>query len=365
MTPDLKNKIAEATFMIYHFTRYKYQIPTEDTSGWRGCIDRVLYAILLNGGSITYWADSGQPFMGAGTTWTDVMSQMYGYTLDDNTNYSSTELKTSLGMEAMNNPAVVAETGDAEDELFNTGSHGMDGEARHCIVYGLLNCNIGARMQKSLETEIEYFYDLPSGKFLKSGEIPGGSSSASSDSSSSSESSSSSSSSTTSSSSSSGSATNTSSGSTTSSSNPSIPVGTLEFPLQGVNTYVSTYFGGTLHQGTAFATSNLGETIAEVGGNISGYPIVSAESGTVISVKHNDQYLGMCVKIQDDSGTVITYGYCSSLEENIVAGATVVLGQQIGTVGDTGLTTGPQLYFAVETNNTPVDPETLTYIGRE
>ena len=51
---------------------------------------------------------------------------------------------------------------------------------------------------------------------------------------------------------------------------------------------------------------------------------------------------------------VTLYQYMS--RQDVRQGTTVKAGQQIGSVGDTGISSGPHLHYEVHENGTPVDP---------
>jgi hypothetical protein len=48
-----------------------------------------------------------------------------------------------------------------------------------------------------------------------------------------------------------------------------------------------------------------------------------------------------------------------SIPPNIVPGAVVKMGDPIGQVGNTGLSTAPHLHYQIHDGNTPVDPWTV------
>jgi murein DD-endopeptidase MepM/ murein hydrolase activator NlpD len=66
--------------------------------------------------------------------------------------------------------------------------------------------------------------------------------------------------------------------------------------------------------------------------------------------------LGRCVRIQHDGGLVSIYGHLSEIASGLQAGDHVTVGQPIGRVGSSGLSTGPHLHFGLERDGEYVDP---------
>ena len=86
-----------------------------------------------------------------------------------------------------------------------------------------------------------------------------------------------------------------------------------------------------------------------------GTPIFAAGNGRVIKAGWAGGY-GRRVEIQHGNGYVTTYSHMSQIASGIEAGVRVTQGQVIGTVGSTGLSTGPHLHYEVLVNNDFVDP---------
>jgi murein DD-endopeptidase MepM/ murein hydrolase activator NlpD len=85
-----------------------------------------------------------------------------------------------------------------------------------------------------------------------------------------------------------------------------------------------------------------------------GTPIVSVANGTVTYVGYDGSY-GNKVVVALDDGTVTWY--CHMTEFAVSVGDRVLQGEQLGTVGSTGNTTGPHLHFEVHPDGgDPVDP---------
>jgi murein DD-endopeptidase MepM/ murein hydrolase activator NlpD len=85
-----------------------------------------------------------------------------------------------------------------------------------------------------------------------------------------------------------------------------------------------------------------------------GTPIVSVANGTVTYVGYDGSY-GDKVVVALDDGTVTWY--CHMTEFTVSVGDRVLQGQELGTVGSTGNTTGPHLHFEVHPDGgDPVDP---------
>ena len=70
--------------------------------------------------------------------------------------------------------------------------------------------------------------------------------------------------------------------------------------------------------------------------------------------------LGNCIRIDHDNATVSIYGHLSKIGPNATPGSYIRMGEVIGQVGSTGLSTGPHLHFAIEKRGLNVDPLTQT-----
>jgi murein DD-endopeptidase MepM/ murein hydrolase activator NlpD len=70
--------------------------------------------------------------------------------------------------------------------------------------------------------------------------------------------------------------------------------------------------------------------------------------------------LGNCIRLEHDNNTVSIYGHLSKIDGYVRPGAYIRIGQVIGNVGSTGLSTGPHLHFAIEKRGLNVDPLTQT-----
>ena len=68
--------------------------------------------------------------------------------------------------------------------------------------------------------------------------------------------------------------------------------------------------------------------------------------------------LGRCVRIQHEGGMVSIYGHLSTITAGLTPGCAVRVGEVIGRVGTSGLSTGPHLHFAMEKNGQFVNPMT-------
>lgn len=85
-----------------------------------------------------------------------------------------------------------------------------------------------------------------------------------------------------------------------------------------------------------------------------GTSIVAAMDGTVALVDERPFSYGKYILIKHSGGLQTLYGHLS--EFSVRTGAKVKQGQKIGEMGNTGLSTGPHLHFAIYKNNIPVDP---------
>lgn len=86
-----------------------------------------------------------------------------------------------------------------------------------------------------------------------------------------------------------------------------------------------------------------------------GTPVKAVADGTVDQAGWCGE-LGRCVRIQHEGGLVSIYGHLSAIAPGIEAGDRVVVGEPIGQVGSSGLSTGPHLHFGLERDGEYVDP---------
>jgi murein DD-endopeptidase MepM/ murein hydrolase activator NlpD len=88
-----------------------------------------------------------------------------------------------------------------------------------------------------------------------------------------------------------------------------------------------------------------------------GTTIVSATDGIVVEAEYSGS-LGVHVIIYDNGYYTTVYAHMieGSIPSNIVPGAVVKMGEPIGQVGNTGLSTAPHLHFEIWDGSTKVDP---------
>ena len=86
-----------------------------------------------------------------------------------------------------------------------------------------------------------------------------------------------------------------------------------------------------------------------------GTPIIASGNGVVEKAGWGNGY-GRQTIIRHANGYESSYSHQNSIAKGIVPGARVRQGQVIGTVGSTGLSTGPHLHYEVIVNGNKVDP---------
>ncbi|WP_265587352.1 M23 family metallopeptidase [Sphingomicrobium arenosum] len=92
-----------------------------------------------------------------------------------------------------------------------------------------------------------------------------------------------------------------------------------------------------------------------------GTPIQAAADGVVIRSGRAGGY-GNQVRIRHEDGTVTSYSHMARL--SVAAGTRVAQGDVIGTVGSTGLSTGPHLHYEVHQGGRAVDPRGVGSVQR-
>lgn len=119
------------------------------------------------------------------------------------------------------------------------------------------------------------------------------------------------------------------------------PTGTFIIPTEYV--MISSYFGprwGSMHTGIDFA------------GPV-GTPLYASDGGTVVRAGYYGGY-GYCIDIDHENGRLTRYGHCNAMYVNV--GDKVYQGQNIGTMGNTGRSTGSHLHFEIIIDGKFMDP---------
>jgi murein DD-endopeptidase MepM/ murein hydrolase activator NlpD len=86
-----------------------------------------------------------------------------------------------------------------------------------------------------------------------------------------------------------------------------------------------------------------------------GTPIMAAGDGTVVAAGLHSGY-GNRVELEHANGYASAYNHMASINRQIKPGAQVHMGDILGFVGTTGLSTGPHVHYEVTTNGHFVDP---------
>jgi murein DD-endopeptidase MepM/ murein hydrolase activator NlpD len=86
-----------------------------------------------------------------------------------------------------------------------------------------------------------------------------------------------------------------------------------------------------------------------------GTPILATGNGTITKAAWTNGY-GRHIEIQHANGYTSTYSHMSAFAKGMKPGVKIKLGQVIGYLGSTGLSTGPHIHYEVKINNNFVDP---------
>ncbi len=123
------------------------------------------------------------------------------------------------------------------------------------------------------------------------------------------------------------------------------------WPIQGGIGHISMYFGQNenpfsagqwyLHNGIDISTYRSGD------------PIVASADGKIIDASYTSD-LGNSVTIQHSHGFITRYGHLRTMR--VKKGQQVAQGQIIGTLGNTGKSTGPHLHYEVHLGTSVIDP---------
>ncbi|MEW6586431.1 MAG: peptidoglycan DD-metalloendopeptidase family protein [Nitrospirota bacterium] len=89
-----------------------------------------------------------------------------------------------------------------------------------------------------------------------------------------------------------------------------------------------------------------------------GAPVSAVGEGNVVFAGHKGQY-GNLVVIRHPNSWKTYYGHLSKIAKGVKAGRKIAQGQVIGSVGSTGLATGPHLHYEVRIGNKPTNPLAL------
>lgn len=88
-----------------------------------------------------------------------------------------------------------------------------------------------------------------------------------------------------------------------------------------------------------------------------GTPVQAVADGRVVAAGWCGE-LGRCVRIAHSNDTVTIYGHLARIKPGVREGVRVSMGQVVGQVGSSGLSTGPHLHFAIEKHDRFVNPLT-------
>lgn len=94
-----------------------------------------------------------------------------------------------------------------------------------------------------------------------------------------------------------------------------------------------------------------------------GTPVLSTANGSVVDIKYSNYGYGNKIVIEHDNTYQTIYAHLHDVHVN--KGDTVIVGQEIGTVGNSGLSTGSHLHYEIRHNGHAIDPLSLYQIDLE
>ena len=86
-----------------------------------------------------------------------------------------------------------------------------------------------------------------------------------------------------------------------------------------------------------------------------GTPVNATGAGRVVFAGTIRGY-GMTIDINHGGGVITRYAHLSAFTDGIANGARIRAGDRIGSVGATGLVSGPNLHYEVRVDGRPIDP---------
>jgi len=92
-----------------------------------------------------------------------------------------------------------------------------------------------------------------------------------------------------------------------------------------------------------------------------GTPVFASGAGVVVRPPADMEGLGNMVAIDHGFGYISTYGCL--LKSDVKIGTRVVRGQMIGSVGRSGIATGPHLHYEVRKNGKPINPVNYFFLS--
>ena len=123
------------------------------------------------------------------------------------------------------------------------------------------------------------------------------------------------------------------------------------WPLKNVRGRITNYFGPSVHPFTRKWYLHKGIDLAYKRGT----PIVATANGKVVEKGYEPLGFGNYIVIRHRYGFFTKYAHMN--KPYVKEGQTVTQGQVIGTMGNTGLSTGPHLHYEVRIGSQVVDPE--------
>ncbi|VVE77791.1 M23 family metallopeptidase [Pandoraea sputorum] len=128
-------------------------------------------------------------------------------------------------------------------------------------------------------------------------------------------------------------------------------------PVAGAR--VSSAFGTRHHPVRRVSHTHNGVDFAAPAGT----PVLAAADGHVKFIGFERRGFGRYVVISHRYGSETVYAHLSATQSGLRIGDAVGAGDQIGSVGRTGMATGPHLHFELRRNGDPVDPRPLLSRG--